>query len=321
MALTVGLPQGQAGEVSDIEVYAKLIAMAAVGIEEAVGVHATGGLANLAARELYNRYQPPPGDLLEAFKWINSSTVFRLRTYRVGGSLVRDEGSRGKAFYLIAHECPIRQVLYLEDLPYGRTLCRIMCAYLERLLADRLGGRYRVALERAGPNACLIRAAIVRGAAPPDGLEVSPEPPSMEEYRAKLREMLSALLHATSDALYLTLGGNAAMSYRAGKEYGRLVGAQILAEGYGPEGLGEAVSLLNHGLAGLVHVELSGDTLLIKWSRFDEIIEREKIRNPDFVRRLVQGFIAGALETLIGRKLDLRSTSEVNRFRIVMNHA
>jgi len=304
------------------EVYAKLIAMAAVGIEEAVGASATGGLANLAARELYNRYRPEAGDVAAALNWLNENTVFRLETYRVGESLVRDEGERGKAFYLIARECPVRQILYLEDLPYGRTLCRVMCAYLERLLADKLGGRYRVALERAGPNACLLRAAILRGPEPPGSLEVKSKPPSMEEYRARLLEMLSALLHATADALYMTLGGNVAMSYRAGKEYGRLVGAQIMAEGYEAETIEDAVKLMNTGLRGLLRARLEGgDTLVLEWSRFNEIIEKEGLKHPDFIKRLVQGFMAGILEVLMGRRLDLRSTTKPNTFKLVMNHA
>ena len=309
-------------EVDLVEVYAKLIAMAAVGIEEAVGASATGGLANLAARELYNRYHPETSDVAEALNWLNENTVFRLETYRVGESLVRDEGERGKAFYLIARECPVRQILYLEDLPYGRTLCRVLCAYLERLFADKLGGRYRVALERAGPNACLLRAAILRGPEPPGDMEVKSRPPSLEEYRAKLLEALSAFLHATADALYMTLGGNVAMSYRAGKEYGRLVGAQIMAEGYDAETPEEAVELMNRGLRGLLRARLeASDTLILEWSRFDEIIEREGLKHPDFIKRLVQGFMAGILETLLGKRLDLRSTTRPNTFKLVMNHA
>jgi predicted hydrocarbon binding protein len=301
-------------EVMDEEVYAKLIAMAAVGIEAAAAY--TGGLANLAAKSLYTRLHPGNGGLEEALRWLNHNTVLRVRTYVVGESFVRDEGGE-KAFYLIAYECPIRQILYLEDLPYGRTLCRVMCGYLERLFSEKLGGRYRVSLDRAGPNACLLRGVVRSPPEPPPDLRVDAEPISGEEYRRLLREALSNLLHAVSDALYTTLGGNVAMSYLAGKEYGRRMGAQILAEGYEAASLEEAVRLANAGLSGFIEVELVGDTLRIKWSRFHEIIEREKLRHPEFVERLVQGFLAGVLEELLGSRVELRSTSEPRVFKVM----
>jgi predicted hydrocarbon binding protein len=143
-----------------------------------------------------------------------------------------------------------------------------------------------------------------------------------EEYRARLREALSALLHAVADALYTTLGGNVAMSYRAGKEYGRRVGAQILAEGYEAASLEDAVEVANAGLQGIVVIGLEGgDTVVVKRSRFQEIVEKKGLAHPEFIERLVQGFLAGILETLIGRRLDLRSTGRRGAYRVVMTHA
>lgn len=305
-------------ETEEEEVYAKLIAMAAVGIEEAAAY--TGGLANLAARALLTRYNPPMEGFEEPLRWVNRNTAFQLRSYTVGESYVRTEDGK-KRFYLIAYECPVRQILYLEDLPYGRTLCRIACSYLERLLAEKLGGRYRVELDRAGPNACLLRGTVLRPPEPPSKVSVEPETLSMEEYRRRLREALSTLLHAVSEALYTTLGGNVAMSYRAGKEYGRRMGAQILAEGYEASSLEEAVEVANAGLRGFIRISLTGDTVRIEWSRFHEIIRKEGLRHPEFVERLVQGFLAGVLETLLGEKLDLRSTSEPHAYRVVTGYA
>ena len=315
-ALTLAETGGR--EASLEEVYAKLIAMAAVGIEEAAAY--TGGLANLAARSLLRRFHPPDGGLEEALRWINRNTAFRVRTYVVGDSFVRDEDGE-KAFYLIAYECPIRQILYLEDLPYGRTLCRIGCSYLERLLAEKLGGRYRVALDRAGPNACLLRGTVKAPPEPPGGLRVEAEPATMEEYRRLLREALSALLHGVSEALYTTLGGNVAMSYRAGKSYGRRMGDQILAEGYEASSLEEAVEVANTGLQGFIRIRLEDGRLRIEWSRFHEVIEREGLRHPEFVERLVQGFLAGVLEELLGERLDLRSTGEPRVYQVVTGRA
>jgi len=314
----LALQEATSREVTDEEVYSKLIAMAAVGIEEAAAY--TGGLANLAAREVYRRHYPEPKDLGEALRWVNENTAFRIRTYVVGDSFVRSEDGE-KAFYFIVYECPIRQILYLEDLPYGRTLCSIGCRYLERLLSEKLGGRYRVALERAGPNACLLRGVVKAPPEPPAGLRVEAKPVTLEEYRRLLRTALSTLLHAVSEALYTTLGGNVAMSYRAGKEYGRRMGAQILAEGYEATSLEEAVEIANAGLRGFIEIGLEGDTVRIRWSRFHEIIKQEGLRHPEFVERLVQGFLAGVLEVLVGKRLDLRSTGEPRVYRVVTNHA
>ncbi|BES81605.1 hypothetical protein [Pyrodictium abyssi] len=300
----------------EIEAYSRLIAMAVVGVEEAVGSGVTGGFANLLAREIMAKYKPPEGDLRSALEWLGRNTVFRVDTYRVGGRLCRDEGGE-KAFYLIARECPVRQILYLEDLPAGRTLCRIMCSYLERLFAERLGGRYRVKLARTGPNACLLRGVVVSGNPPPDDLEVRTEPPSREEYVKLLHEMLSAILRGLSRALYLTLGSNPAMSYRAGKSYGRHLGAMILAEGYEASSLEEAVEILNEGLQGMVKTRLEGDKLFLEWSWFHDIVEKEGIEHPEFIHRLVQGFIAGILEMLLGRRIELRSTQEQNVYRVM----
>lgn len=287
-----------------------------MGLEDAIGVRASGGFANLLAREIMNTYQPPGGSLQDAFEWLNRNTVFRLDTYRAGGRLVRDEEG-SKAFYLIARECPVRQILYLEDLPAGRSLCRIMCSYLERLLAGRLGGRYRVEPVRAGPNACLLRGVVLSGSPPPDDLEVRSSPPSRDEYLRLLHEMLSTMLHGLARALYMTLAGNPAMSYRAGKSYGRQVGAAILAEGYEASSLGEAVEIMNQGLHGMVRVRLEGERLVLEKSVFHKIVEREKIEHPEFIHRTVQGFIAGVLEILLGRRIELRSTGEERVYQVM----
>ena len=304
-------------ELRFIEVYSKLIAMAVVGVEEAVGERVTGGFANLIARELLRHYQPPPGDVKTALEWLGGNTVFRLETYRVKGHLLRQENG-STAFYLLARECPVRQILYLEDLPAGKTLCRIMCSYLERLLAERLGGRYRIEMARIGPNACLIRGLVLQGSPPPDDLEVYTEPPSREEYIKLLREMFSAMLHGVSRALYLTLGSNPAMSYRAGKSYGRRVGALIMAEGYEAGSLEEAVELMNTGLKGMLSARLEGDKLVLEWNMFDDIVRKEGLEHPEFIDFLLRGFIAGVLEVLLGRRVDLRSTDGKGVYKVVM---
>ena len=300
----------------EVEAYSRFIAMAVVGVEEAAGRNITGGFASLLAREIMAKYKPPEGSIKDELEWLGRNTVFRVNTYRVQGKLCREE-DEGKAFYLIAYECPIRQILYLEDLPAGGTLCRIMCSYLERLFAERLGGRYRVRLVRSGPNACLLRGVVISGNPPPDDMDIYTEPPSREEYVEQLRNMLSAILHGLSSALYLTLGSNPAISYRAGKSYGRRLGAMILAEGYEAQNLEEAVEILNEGLRGMVKTRLEGDKLVLEWSWFHDIAEREGLQHPEFIHRIVQGFIAGVLEMLVGRRIELRSTQEHNVYVVM----
>ena len=316
MALELAVQRSRVDErIEKAEIYAKLIAMAAVGLEEAIGVEVTGGLINLVAREMLKICMPPQG-MENIIKWLNEQTPLRVDTYNPGGKLVRRED--GEAFYLIARECPVRQILYFEDLPYGRSLCRIICSCLEKLIASALGGRYRVALNRPGPNAWLLRVRVLSGPAPPSDLVVSSKKPGKEEYLEQLMKAYSAMIKAISKALYLTLGGNVAMSYRAGKQYGRRVGAHVLAEGYEPATLEEAVSLMNTMLKSIIKVNIESDYLVLEWSKFDEIISREGLEHPEFIQRLVQGFIAGVLETLIGMRIDLRSTSEPNKYKLVV---
>ncbi len=303
--------------VEEAEVYARLIAMAAVGVEEAIGMQVVGGLVNLVAREMLKICTPPKA-MQDIIRWLNEETPFRIDTYNPPGGLIRKED--GEAFYLIARECPVRQILYFEDLPYGRALCRIMCTCLEKLIASALGGRYRVMLDRPGPNACLLRVKVLSGPAPPNDLVVVSRKPSREEYIEQLMKAYSAMIKGISRALYLTLGGNVAMSYRAGKQYGRRVGAHILAEGYEPENIEEAIDIMNVGLKNILKTRLDGDYLVIEWSRFDEIVEKEGLQHPEFIKRLVQGFVAGVLETLTGMKVDLRSTSEPNKYKLMVRN-
>ncbi len=303
---------------SDIEVYSKLIAMTVVGAEEAIGSNMMGGFVNLVARRLEEELGVPKGnDIGKVLSWFNTSTVLRLNTYRVRGRLVRDE-EKGPAFYMIAYECPIRQILYLEDLPGGRSLCMIICRLLSRVLSNSLGSACRVEPARIGPNACLLRASIsgsVRGKV--EELNVVSQSPSIKEYEELLRGFFSALLRSIGWALNTLLGGNPAMSYRAGKSYGRLVGASILAQGYEANSLEEAVNIFNSAMQELLRIRLQGSIIVAEKSRFDEIIEKEGIRHAEFIKRIIQGFIAGSLETLLARRVDLRLLGG-NKFEVIM---
>ncbi len=303
-------------ELDEVEVYAKLLAMTVVGLEEAVGPSAAG-VVNLVSKKLYELMRPDTSSPRSFLEWVNRSCALKLNTYRVRGRLVREEQG-GRAFYLIAYECPIRQVLYLEDLPGGRSLCRIVCGFLGLGLSESLGSRVRVEPSRIGPNACLIRAGLGDGAEAMEKVDVVSEKPSMEEYREKLLETYRRLLGAVGWALYRVLGANPAMSYRAGKNYGRMNGALLLAEGFEAESLEEAVELFNRGLGGMVRVELRDGLLAIVESQFDRIIEEAGVEHPEFIDRILQGFVAGVLEVLTGRSLDLRSTSEKRVYRVVV---
>lgn len=304
--------------VSDIEVYSKLIAMTVVGVEEAIGSSMAGGFVNLVARKLEEelgiQHGSNVGELLE---WINKNTVLRLNTYRVKDKLVRDE-EKGPAFYMIAYECPVRQILYLEDLPGGRALCMIICRLLSRLLTSSLGSSCRVEPARIGPNACLLRVGISNSVKERvEELNVISRSPSAEEYEELLRRFFSALLRSIGWALNTLLGGNPAMSYRAGKGYGRLVGSSILAQGYEANSLDEAVNIFNSSMKNLLSIRISGSKIVVEKSRFDEIIEKESIKHAEFIKKVVQGFIAGSLETLLAKRVDLRSLGD-NEFEVIM---
>ena len=311
-----GLKLGQSG-VSDIEGYSKLIAMTVIGAEEAIGSSMIGGFVNLVARRLEEELGVPRGvNVAELLSWMNSNTMLRLNTYRVKGRLVRDE-DKGPAFYMIAYECPIRQVLYLEDLPGGRSLCMIVCRLLSRLLSESLGSACKVVPTRIGPNACLLRAGISSSVREKiEGIDVVSSSPDVEEYEELLNRFFSALLHSIGWALNTLLGGNPAMSYRAGKSYGRLVGASILAQGYEATTLEEAVEVFNSAMQGFLRIRAEDSAIVIEENKFDEIISREGIEHAEFIKRIVQGFIAGSLETLLARRVDLRSLG--NKFEVII---
>ena len=174
---------------SELEAYSKLIAMTVVGVEEAVGETLTGGFVNLVARKLEELLSIPKfSSVKDVLEWFNSNTVFRVNTYRVGGRLVRSE-KNGKAFYLVAYECPARQVLYIEDLPGGKSLCKIMCRLLSKKLSKAAGGRCSVEPARMGPNACLLRVGIEdRLENTVETVDVVSRKPSLEEYEKLKRE-------------------------------------------------------------------------------------------------------------------------------------
>ena len=313
----LGALESRHGSVSDIEVYSKLIAMTVIGAEEAIGSNMIGGFVNLVARRLEEELGVPRGiDVAGLLNWINNNTVLRLNTYRVKGRLVREE-DKGPAFYMIAYECPVRQILYLEDLPGGRSLCMIVCRLLSRLLSGSLGSLCRLEPARIGPNACLLRVGISSSAREKiEGIDVVSSSPGIKEYEELLKRFFSALLHSIGWALNTLLGGNPAMSYRAGKSYGRLVGASILAQGYEATTLEEAVEVFNSAMQGFLRIRAEGSAIVIEENRFDEIISREGIEHAEFIKRIVQGFIAGSLETLLARRVDLRSLG--NKFEVII---
>lgn len=303
-----------------LEVYSKLVAMTVIGVEEAIGPQLTGGFVNLVVRKLEEEYAgQKPGSIREALEWFNKNTVFRINTYRVGGRLVRVEDSK-YAFYMIAYECPVRQILYVEDLPGGRSLCMIMCRLLSRKLSEATGSKIDVEPARIGPNACLLRAVFsnekLRDRV--EGVDVVSEKPSIEEYKRLLQDFLSALLRSIGWALYQVLGGNPAMSYRAGKGYGRIVGASILARGYEAESISEALEIMNTTLHGMLEAEYRDGQIAIKRSAFKEIVEKEGIEHPEFIDRTIQGFIAGILEVLTGKRVELRSTGVEGVYKVMM---
>ena len=310
----IGAVEGSESDAARIGLLARIKALAAVavGFEKAVGRMQVGGLANLFAGRLYKRLGLEGLGLQEAFEKLNNETVFRMDTYTGWGGLVRDESGE-KAFYLIGRECPVRQILYQEELPAGCALCRLMMRFLERVFREKLGGMYRVCLRRYGPNACLLRVGIVRGQEPPASFSLESREPSLDEYIEKLRIMYDEMLHALSDALYMVLGGNAAMSYRMGKAYGAIDGRHILANFGSTMSLEEAISVVNESLRVLVRLVKEDDGLRLERSIFHDIVEGLGIRHPEAVYYAVQGYIAGILSTLTGRNIDLRLVDLASR--------
>jgi predicted hydrocarbon binding protein len=302
--------------IKNLTAYAKLIAMTVQGIEEAIGEQYVGAFITLLSKKLINFLNPPTSSIAKLLEWFNTNTALRLNTYRVKGRLVRKE-EQGLAFYLVAYECPIRQILYLEDLPGGKALCKIICRILSTLLSKASGGRVEVEPSRMGPNACLLRAGIEEKIIDKvEGIDVTSSPPSVDEYKKLVLNFYSILLKGIGWALYTVLGGNPAMSYRVGKSYGKLTGYSILAEGYEASSLEEAVDLLNTSLRDIINVELDRDTIIVKRNVFRDIVEKEGIEHPEFIDRIVQGFIAGILGALIGAEIDLRYLRE-NTFKVM----
>ena len=285
----------------------KVLAAIVVGFEEAVGREQVGGLANIFSQSLYRELNLQNEDITSAFNKLNNETVFRLDTYSAWGSLVRDEGSKGKAFYLIGRECPVRQILYQEDLPAGRALCSLMCAFVERIFREKLGGKYRVSLARYGPNACLLRVAIVSGSPPPDNFVLVSEKPDLEEYVNKLLNMYNIMLRAVDDALYKLLGENPAMSYRIGRAYGTIEGEHTLAEIGATVGLEDAVEYLNKYQRDLIELELTGDTLNIRKSLIHDVVDDVGLKHGTAIYRVAQGYIAGILSVLTGKNVNVRA--------------
>jgi len=291
----------------------KVLAAMTVGFEEAVGREQVGGLANLFAQLLYKELGLQNKDLVGVFDTLNRETVFRLDTYSTWKGLVRDEGDKGKAFYLIGRECPVRQILYQEDLPPGRVLCNFMCTFLEKVFSEKLGGKYKVSLALYGPNACLLRVAIVSGSPPPDNFVLTSKKPSIEEYANKLLEMYDVMIRAITDALYRLLGDNPAMGYRIGKAYGVIDGEHTLADIGVTVGLESAVEYLNKYHRDLVELELDKDMLNVKKSLIHDIVDAIGLKHSAAVYRIVQGYIAGVLSALTGRKIDVRAVDEKAR--------
>jgi len=290
----------------------KILAAMSIGFEEAVGHEQIGGLANMFAQQLYRELGLQNKDIVSIFNTLNEETVFRLDTYSMWKGLVRDEGNGGKAFYLIGRECPVRQILYQEGLPPGKILCNLMCTFLERVLCDKLGGKYKVALLLYGPNACLLRVTIVSGPSPGDFTLVSKEP-SVEEYANKLLKMYDVMIKAITNAFYKLLGNNPAMGYRIGKAYGVVDGERTLAVVGVTVKLEDAIEYLNKYHRDLVEIELDKDMLSIRRSLIHDIIESIGLEHRAAVYRIVQGYIAGVLSALTGKNVDVRAVDEKAR--------
>jgi len=294
----------------------KILAAMSIGFEEAVGREQIGGLANMFAQLLYNELDLQNKDLVAVFNTLNNETVFRLDTYSWWKGLVRDEGGRGKAFYLVGRECPVRQILYQEGLSPGRLLCNLMCAFLERVFSEKLNGKYRVSLLFYGPNACLLRVAIVSGLSP-DNFTLTSREPSVEEYVIKLLKIYDAMIKAVTGALYKLLGNNPAMGYRIGKAYGVLDGEHTLAEIGVTVGLEEAIEYFNKYHHNLVEVELDKDMLSMRKSLIHNIIDDIGLEHRVAIYRIVQGYIAGILSVLTGKNIDIRAVDrEARKFKL-----
>ncbi len=300
-------------ELAFIEAAVKLMAMIVHGLEMAVGVQTSRVLGSVMGTALYEARRSwfEGMGLREALERLNK-TSFRIDVYRFRGRLVHeDPETKKKAFYFVGRECPIRQILYHEDLPAGRALCRVMCSFLENLLREKLGGRYRVGLVRYGPNACFMRVEIVEGPAPPEDLEVYSEKPSLDEYLRLLLDDLRDLLLAFDRTVEKVLGGNPTMSYVAGKEYGGLDGDNLLTYLGAPVELREAIEVVNTVYRGVLELRLEGgDTLIVEKSLYHQLAEKYNLAKSIFVYRTVQGYIAGLLSRLTGKRVDLRALDE-----------
>jgi len=291
----------------------KILAAMTVGFEEAVGREQVGGLANIFAQLFYRELGLQNKDIVSVFDMLNEETVFRLDTYSAWKGLVRDEGDRGKAFYLVGRECPVRQILYQEDLPPGRICCNLMCAFLEKILCEKLGGKYKVSLALYGPNACLLRVAIVSGPPPPDNFILTSKRPSVEEYADKLLKMYNIMIRAVTDALYKLLGDNPAMGYRIGKAYGVIDGEHALADVGATVGLESAVEYFNKYYHNFVELELEKDMLNVKKSLIHDIVDSIRLKHSVAIYRIMQGYVAGVLSALTGKKIDVRAVDEKAR--------
>ena len=291
----------------------KILAAMTIGFEEAVGYGQVGGLANMFAQLLYKELDLQNKDIVDVFNMLNKETVFRLDAYSAWKGLVRDEGGKGKAFYLVGRECPVRQILYQEGLPPGRLLCNFMCTFLEKIFSEKLGGKYKVSLALYGPNACLLRVAIASGSPPPENFISISEEPSVEEYANKLLEMYDVMIRAVTDALYKLLGNNPAMGYRIGKAYGIHDGEHTLAEIGITVGLESAVEYFNEYHHRLVELELDKDILNVRTSLIHNIVDNIGLEHSAAVYRVVQGYIAGVLSALTGKNIDARAIDEKAR--------
>ena len=312
MLLTRPLVVGEE-EMAFIEASIKLIAMTVAGLEKAVGVQTSRVLGNIMGLELYKMRSGlfKSLGLKEALEALNRSS-FRIDVYRMRGRLVHTDPQTGrKAFYFVGRECPIRQILYHEDLPAGRALCRITCSFLEALLKEKLGGRYRVGLVRYGPNACFMRAEILEGPEPPEDLEVYSVKPSLKEYIPLLVDDLRDILLAFDRTVERVLGGNPSMSYVAGKGYGTLDGENLLTYLGRPVPLDEALDVINKVYDPILRLRREGgDTLVVEKSLYHELAAKYNLEKSIFIYRTVQGYIAGLLSVLTGQRVDLRALDD-----------
>ncbi|WP_048191313.1 hypothetical protein [Pyrolobus fumarii] len=305
----------------DIEAMIKLMAITVRGLELAVGQRSAMALGTIMGSQLYKSMSPSikGKNLKEALEAVNTRS-FRIDVYKMRGKVVHEDPQTGrKVFYYVGRECPIRQILYHEDIPAGGTLCRIMCSFVEQLLADVLGGKYSVKLLRYGPNACFLRVEIVNGPQPPDDVAVYSKKPSLEEYVMLLREDLRSILVAFDATVDRVLGGNPTMSYMAGKRYGLLDGDNLLSTIGRTISVDEAITVLNVAYKGLLELSKEGDVISLERSVFHDLVEKLQLGRAVFIYRTLQGYLAGLLERLTGHRVDLRGLDEkATQLKILM---